>query len=33
MSKMIVEKSFGGTIDVQNSGGGAKFSIRLPMEP
>ncbi|WP_300362340.1 ATP-binding protein, partial [Hydrogenimonas sp.] len=33
MSKMIVEKSFGGTIDVQNSGGGAKFTIRLPMEP
>ena len=32
MSKMIVEKSFGGTIDVQNSGGGAKFTIRLPME-
>ncbi|WP_456381235.1 PAS domain-containing sensor histidine kinase [Hydrogenimonas sp.] len=32
MSKMIVEKSFGGTIDGQNVDGGAKFSIRLPME-
>ncbi len=32
MSKMIVEKSFGGTIAVENVEGGARFTIRLPLE-
>ncbi|WP_353663082.1 ATP-binding protein [Hydrogenimonas sp. SS33] len=32
MSKMIVEKSFGGTIEALNEGDGAKFTIRLPRE-
>ncbi len=32
MSKMIVEKSFGGTIEVQNTERGARFTIRLPLE-
>ncbi|WP_201353656.1 PAS domain-containing sensor histidine kinase [Hydrogenimonas urashimensis] len=32
MSKMIIEKSFGGSIDVENVNGGAKFAIRVPLE-
>ncbi|WP_300364398.1 ATP-binding protein [Hydrogenimonas sp.] len=32
MSKMIVEKSFDGSVNVENRDGGARFSIRLPLE-
>ena len=32
MSKMIIEKSFGGSIEVENIDHGVRFSIRLPLE-
>ena len=32
MSKMIIEKSFGGSIGVKNIQNGVRFSIRLPLE-
>ena len=31
MSKVIIEKSMGGRIDVRNSENGAEFSIRCPL--
>ncbi|WP_457597102.1 PAS domain-containing sensor histidine kinase [Hydrogenimonas sp.] len=32
MSKMIIEKSFGGEIEARNTDEGARFTIRLPLE-